>query len=263
MPNADFAAAQHASRHAAGGPDAVTPQSINAAAATHSHSADDIAGTNTGRGLLSLASRAAIRGYVGDVVSSLSGTDLNTMLTAGVWYVFQNNTNVPPVTDQRGYFEVIRYNDSYVLQRWTTFAPSAESPLNTWQRVRMASTWSAWSPMSPLDTGWIDVDWLPEPGSVGYSAISFQRYRQIGPRVTFSFSVDIAPAGRLQRSWVVPEALRPSVEGWGSAYPNVFSNGANSTAFSIFINTSGTMTFRSLDVPGTGTVNGYLEWLVD
>src|SRR5690625_7623117 len=79
MPNADFAAAQHASRHAAGGPDAVTPQSINAAAATHTHAAADVGAAPASR------FRTGTGPPNGSVSAPVGTEDTDTAGTNGAW----------------------------------------------------------------------------------------------------------------------------------------------------------------------------------
>lgn len=156
MPEVDLAAAIHAQRHAAGGPDAITPESINAFlghGVTYAGHADDLTSPGTYR--VSASALIPANGYPEG-------------LTAGY------------VTVQSG------LNVSYVFQ--TLVTSSGNNYDGFYVRAREAGTWRPWVKHVPdddprlRDTGWrvIPTDTATHPLSGGTVQI-----RRVGNVVTF------------------------------------------------------------------------------
>lgn len=74
----------HASTHASGGSDPVTPAAIGAAAASHTHTASQVSDTTTiGRSLMTAADASTARGLIGAGTSSLTLGTTSTTALAG------------------------------------------------------------------------------------------------------------------------------------------------------------------------------------
>lgn len=158
--------------------------------------------------------------------------DFNTVKTAGVYHVNAGaSTNMPHVFN--GMLEVLRYNDSYVIQRYSTWnnrffeRALLNGAWNSWREIVLASTWNDWQYRDTL----ANVAGL----------LCWKNYGN--GHVIFDASAGTAPNGAAvnntnpQGPW---EATRPTLMGWnGSATfgvrvdsARVADNGTSTASFS-------------------------------
>lgn len=152
MPEIKVAAEVHSQRHAAGGPDPITPASIEAAPAQHTHASSEISDSGAaGRRILQASQPHDVTAEVMRSPRVLSNTDLDTVTTGGYYYTYTANTNLPPTSVSAGWLEVIQYStDAFVLQRWTTFRPYASnSAQEVWFRTKSNDAWGEWTQVGP------------------------------------------------------------------------------------------------------------------
>jgi hypothetical protein len=130
----------HASSHASGGSDPITPADIGAEPSFTKNTAFN-KNFGTASGTVAEGNRVIPIQSDGGAVSLANGTDLNTITTTGI-YNGDDLTNNPESDLNWWYIEVIRHtnNNGYCLQRATSLNGSGK----TYYRRQSGGTWGEW-----------------------------------------------------------------------------------------------------------------------
>lgn len=217
----------HASRHAAGGADPVTPASIGAK--------DLYAESRTG-----------------------SGEDANLFVTPGTFMLNANALNTPAAVI--GYLDVtLRVHTSpYILQEFTeSGAPAHKAVANRWIRHSLnGSAWSAWTSVCLDDTRWRQTTAFLSEGFATDKA----RIRRVGQTVSVNLQGATVAGSNSYVASGMPLGFRPSSS--GVVYPifEYAAAGVTKNLGHFGLNSSGTTFFRAM---ASGTLFFECSWVTN
>lgn len=123
-----------------------------------------------------------------------------------------------------------------------------------WQRIASGSTADSAPPVE--DTGWVDVDWLPDSDVI--ASISRQRARKIGNQVTFDVRLVAGADGSAVRASAIPADWRITA----GSVSQTASAGSAPSVFQVSVNSSGTVSARRFASTGQN-LDFVLTWLTD
>ena len=264
MPEIKAAAAIHSQRHAAGGPDALTPADIGASPSGHSHSWDQITdkpansppsahaashatGGSDPIAPASIGAAPLYSGSTGPAMPVESGSytgHVDEQTVPGVYRVASSAMNAtngyPPTPTSTGTLVVqSSFSSAYLVQ--TVYSNRNEV---IWTRARAAGTWHPWVQYQTVqDTGWREMpadEWI---STAAFPNITQQRLRRIGNTVWAGLRFEYEADKFSYRTSATPVGFRPDISAFSASVSGYTGDPIQIGVFGV--NSSGTTFLRT------------------